>query len=189
MPTVFPRQSLQSHRRRTAVGGALFALGLLGACATARDATAPAGTRRAFTIMAADSSVLRFTIPRRVGQISADSMARIAGRVASLRAEPSLLTMRVGDSVSLHDRVRIMAIDSGGTELGELYGYDFSPRGPLWLVRDGRIWARELGTAEFHARFPQRLWKGDRAGRPSVGVPILIAAVGTTSPPIAPVVP
>lgn len=187
MPTAYPRQSLQSYRRRTAVGGALLALGMLGACATARDATAPAGTRR--VIIAADSNALRFTIPRRVGQISADSLARIAGRVASLRAEPSLLTMRVGDSVSLHDRLRIIAIDSGGTELGELYGYDFSPRGPLWLVRDGRIWARELGTAEFHASFPQRLWKGDRAGRPTVVVPILISAVGTTSPPIAPAVP
>lgn len=140
-------------------------------------------------VLRADSSVVRFSVPRRPGQISQDSQARISAVVASLRAEPGLLTIRVGDTVSVQARLRIIAVDSNGAELGEIQGYDFRPRGPLWLVRDGRFWAREIGTAEFRVAFPRHLWKGAPDASPAVVVPILVSATGSTSPPIRPRLP
>lgn len=142
---------------------------------------------RLLTRIAADSSVIRFTLPRRPGQLTYEQAAAIGPRISSLRTEPAMLQIRIGDSVSVQSLLRVMAIDSAGVELGELHGYDFSPRGAgLWLLRDGRMWARDLGVVQFTVSYARSLWRGDPSLVPKATVPIVITATGSTSPPVGP---
>jgi hypothetical protein len=161
------------------------------ACASTGDVTA-AGSRLARTMVRADTTVIRFTLPPRAGVMTSAQIEAVANRVATIRTEPSAITLRVGDSVYVQTLLRAFLVDSSGTDIGEIYRYDFAPSGPeLWMVRDGRLWGRQMGTAQYRIQFPRQYWKGDLALRPNVTVPILVTPTGRTSPavvvpPVAP---
>lgn len=102
------------------------------------------------------------------GAIPPERLGAISARIASLQAEPAELRVRVGDTVSVRQRVKAVAFDSAGTRLGSLPLYDGSiPASDATLaVPSGGLTfaAVRPGESAVTIRFPSRLWSG--LGRP-----------------------
>jgi hypothetical protein len=124
---------------------------------------------------AVESRTVDYAVPERAGRLSYPAVDSIGGRVRTLRATPTAITVTVGDTLRLPDVLRVIALDSAGTILGELPGYDFgfSGRG-MRLLADGRFVFTRTGTMRFTARFPEHAWRGKASDQPTVHVPIIV---------------
>jgi hypothetical protein len=102
-------------------------------------------------------------------------MADLAPSVRALRAEPGALTVQRGDTLRMADLVRIIALDSAGTPLGELpySDYGFEGRG-FFLLADGRVTFTRPGRLTYTVQWPESVWPGRASRRPMVAVPIRV---------------
>lgn len=161
--------SASPHFRRAVTLVMIAAISAL-ACARVTEVTDPAPRRLPVTVTMDTGGPIRFQLPTRPGQLTAEQTAAIATRIASLRAEPARLVIRVGDTVSVPMLVRILAFDSAGAPLGELNRYDFTTRGSsLFLLRDGtHVTAHRPALSTIpcgtrpSTRWPTYLREGDR---------------------------
>lgn len=122
---------------------------------------------------ALESRIVDYNVPERAGRLSVSAMDSLAPRVRTLRITPTVLTVAVGDTVRMSERLRVDALDSAGVVLGELpmYDFGFSGRG-MRLLADGRFVFSRTGTARFTAEFSEQFWRGKAADRPKVTVTI-----------------
>jgi hypothetical protein len=121
------------------------------------------------------SRTIDHSAPERPGRLSVAQLDSIAGRVHTLRAEPNELYYAVGDTARVADDVRILALDSAGTVLGELPIYDFQYRGALFRVLgDGRVHFRRRGAVRFQAIWPRPFWRHGTMPRPQAEVAIFV---------------
>lgn len=125
--------------------------------------------------MVMESTSVAHTVPVRAGQLTAAQLDSIAPFIHSLSAEPPELLQLVGDTVNVSALVRIIALDSAGSVLGELSTYDFgfSGRG-FRLLADGRLHLGRAGTVRFTARLPKRHWAGREGERPAATVAVQV---------------
>jgi hypothetical protein len=151
-------------------------LGLLAASACVR--AGPRGATVSVPIpvgAVAESRTVQYTVPERDGQLTAAQLDSVAPRVRTLRADPAELLQVVGDTVPVAALVRLLAIDSLGTVLGELPYYDFGVSGRGFrLLQDGRVLVTRRGTVQFTARWPGQHWRGAASRRPSVQVALIV---------------
>src|SRR3954451_16879813 len=76
---------------------------------------------------------------RRIPDITIDKMESIADRVRALRATPSTITMRAGQSIPL-DSIRVYALDANGHDIGRLVVFNFAIKpGEPAMAMPGRI--------------------------------------------------
>ena len=75
-----------------------------------------------------DSVRVQWNVPERAGQLSDERLAELRPRIARLVADPDTFRMGLADSVFLAQRVRVLAVDSEGSILGEIRRYGFSLR-------------------------------------------------------------
>lgn len=124
---------------------------------------------------ALESRTITDPTPGRAGQLSSAQLDSIAPHVRALRASPEELVHSVGDSIRVRQLVRVLAIDSAGSVLGELpyFDYGFSGRGAR-LLADGRLVLSRAGTVRYTLQFPQAHWRGGASTRPSTSVRITI---------------
>lgn len=126
-----------------------------------------------------DSRTIDRGVPARSGQLTAAQVDSLAPRIRALRADPDALDAFVGDTVRVAREVRILALDSAGTVLGELPVYDFGYTGRGFrLLADGGLSLSRAGTIVFTARLPATLWIGAPAKRPSAVVTLTIRRGG-----------
>jgi hypothetical protein len=94
-------------------------------------------------------------------EIPREDRPELAAHVAGLRLEPASIALRVGDTVLIRDRIRVLVIDSAGASLGRLPIYD-SRLGPgaVAMIGFGQLTALRPGTSEFEIRFPRLFWRG-----------------------------
>ena len=101
----------------------------------------------------------------------------LASSIRTLRADPIELPQLVGDTIRVADLVRVLAIDSTGTVLGEIRFYDSNYSGALRgfrILSDGRVYLSRRGTVRFRARLPKQYWRGAESARPSAEVSIVV---------------
>lgn len=129
---------------------------------------------------ALESRIINDTTPPRAGQLSSAQLDTIAPHVRALRVTPHELAQTVGDSIRVRELVRVLAIDSAGSVLGELpyFDYGFSGRGAR-LLADGRLVLGRAGTVRYTAQFPQAHWRGRASTRPSATVLITVFGNGS----------
>lgn len=122
-----------------------------------------------------ESRTVDRAVPARAGQLTPAQVDSLAPRIRALRAEPAELEQVIGDTVRIASHVRILALDSAGTVLGELSVYDFGYTGRGFrLLADGRVYLSRVGTVRFTAQLPAALWRGAPAERPSALVTLTI---------------
>lgn len=104
-----------------------------------------------------------------IDEIPRRDLPQVAARIARLRLEPEALMLRIGDTVSVRDSVRVLAIDSAGISIGRLPVYDsYLLPGAAVLVGPQRVAGREAGVSELQISFPRVLWGTREAPRPTV---------------------
>lgn len=100
--------------------------------------------------------------------------ASLAPKVRSITAEPSTLTVHVGDSVSLN-RIIVTVIDSSGHARGNLIGYDFQIKpGEPATARPRQVKGVRRGTADLVIHYPRAAWKARTDARPEAHVKIVV---------------
>ncbi len=101
-------------------------------------------------------------------------MISLAPKVRSITAEPSTLTLRVGETVSL-GRIIVTVIDSSGKARGTLIGYDFSikPGEPATAV-PRQITGMRPGTTDLVIHYPRTAWKARTDPRVEAHVKIIV---------------
>jgi hypothetical protein len=111
----------------------------------------------------------------RSGVIEPARMTALAPFVRSLRAEPSEVTVQRGDTLHITDQLRVLALDSAGTVLGELPFSDYGYRGRgFFMLADGRVTFNRPGTVRYTVQWPASAWSGAASRRPTVQVPIRV---------------
>jgi hypothetical protein len=100
--------------------------------------------------------------------------ASLAPKVRSITAEPSTLTIHVGETVSL-DRIIVTAIDSSGKARGNLIGYDFliKPGEPASAM-PRKVTGVRPGTADLVIRYPRASWKARTDPRVEAHVKVVV---------------
>jgi hypothetical protein len=122
-----------------------------------------------------ESRTIDNAVQSRPGLLTKEAFESIAGSVRALRADPSELFILVGDTIRIANEVRILALDSAGTVLGELPYYDFAYQGRgFFLLADGRARLNRVGTVVFTARLPTRHWRGTESTRPTTIVSLVV---------------
>ena len=103
-----------------------------------------------------------------------NDLAALAPKVASLRAKPNSITLRVGQTVSL-DSIKVTVLDSAGRVLGLLKGYDFGipPNQPA-TAEPRKMTGVRPGTTELAIRFPRNAWKARTDPRAEVKVKVVV---------------
>lgn len=106
--------------------------------------------------------------------IPVQDLPAVASRVYRLRATPSTITMRVGQTVEL-DSIKVTAIDGLGHVIGRLHAFDFGikPGEPVSVVPRHMIGTR-AGTTELTVRYPRSAWGARTAPRPFVTVRVVV---------------
>lgn len=159
-----------------------IALGLLLTAASACISSSGRGVSASVPVPAAvlmDSRTVDRGVPVRPGQLTAAQVDSLAPRIRVLRADPNVLDAFIGDTVRVAREVRILALDSAGTVLGELPTYDFGYAGRGFrVIADGGLTLSRAGTIVFTARLPATLWTGAPAQRPSAVVTLSIRRGG-----------
>lgn len=124
---------------------------------------------------ALESRTPDYRVPERAGQLTRAQVDSVAPRIRGLRADPAELAQGVGDTLRLPDVVRVYALDSAGTVLGELPSYDFrfSGRG-MRLLADGRFVFSRAGRMRFTATLHESQWRGRAADLPRATVSITV---------------
>jgi hypothetical protein len=124
---------------------------------------------------ALESRTPDYKVPERGGQLTREQMDSIAPRIRALRADPTRLALAVGDTLHMPSVLRVYALDSAGTVLGELPSYDFafSGRG-MRLLASGRFVFSRPGRMRFTPSLHEFLWRGRAADLPEVTVDITV---------------
>jgi hypothetical protein len=94
------------------------------------------------------------------GVIAESDLLKIAQTAKSLRVEPTSLTIKVGQRVTL-DTLTVTVIDSAGRVRGRLTGFDFvniKPGEPASVV-PRTLTGVHAGTTELVIRYPKLGWK------------------------------
>jgi hypothetical protein len=122
-----------------------------------------------------ESPTVDHAVPARAGLLTASRFEELAPSIRALRADPPELAAEVGDTLRVATEVRIVALDSAGTELGEIpfYDWEYTGRG-FRVLANGGVWLRRRGTLVFTARLPKRMWAGKASARPAIKVPIRV---------------
>ena len=83
----------------------------------------------------------------------------LAPKVRSIRATPSTITIRVGQTIQL-SAITVTVVDSAGRDRGLLLGYDFSikPGEPAEAI-PRQITGVRAGETDFIVRYPRTAWK------------------------------
>jgi hypothetical protein len=99
------------------------------------------------------------------------SVALVTQRI---QAEPSTITLRVGQSIGL-DAITVTAFDSAGKLRGRLVGYDFSikPGEPASAV-PRKITGDRVGETELIVRFPRLGWRARTDPRAEAKVRVVV---------------
>jgi imidazolonepropionase-like amidohydrolase len=104
---------------------------------------------------------IRLVAPPDSGDIPTSRYAEVAPRIARLRVEPAELRLRVGDTVTVRDRVKVFAIDSTGATLGTLPSYDYALKpgaaAPVPGISQTVVGTRR-GESIVTLSFPRRFW-------------------------------
>ena len=110
------------------------------------------------------SGPVSMTIVRRdPSDVPISRYAEIAPRIARLRTDPMELRIAVGDTVAIWSRVRVLAVDSAGADLGSLSTYDFAlASGAAGSVAASprTVVGLERGESIVTVSFPRALWSG-----------------------------
>jgi hypothetical protein len=109
-----------------------------------------------------------------IPDIAMDKMGAVADKVHSLRATPTTITMRVGQTIQL-DSVRVYAVDANGHDIGRLRAFNFGIRNgePATIVPRQFTGVRP-GTTQLRVSYPSAPW-GNRTGqRPAAIVKIVV---------------
>jgi hypothetical protein len=124
---------------------------------------------------ALESRTPDYRVPERSGQLTRAQVDSIAPRIRALRADPTELAVAVGDTVHMPSVLRVFALDSAGTVLGELPSYDFafSGRG-MRLLASGRFVFSRPGRMRFTPSLHEFLWRGRATDLPEVTVAITV---------------
>lgn len=106
--------------------------------------------------------------------IAPDQLTAVARTVKSVRAEPTTLTLRVGETVTL-GKITVTVLDSSGKVRGRLAGYDFGipPDGPAVAV-PRQITGVRPGTTELTVRYPRNSWKERTDPRAEAKIKIVV---------------
>ena len=125
----------------------------------------PAGTLDSIrAAMARTGGVIAMTVVRQdSGNIPIARYAEIAARVARLRADPGLIRVAIGDTVTISNELKVYAIDGAGTNLGSLSTYDYalSPGAAAPVPTSPRTFVgKERGESTVTVSFPRALWTG-----------------------------
>ena len=98
----------------------------------------------------------------------------LAPKVRSITAEPSRLTIHVGQTVSLN-KIVVTVFDSSGKARGNLIGYDFQikPGEPAKAV-PRQVTGLRPGAADLIIRYPRAGWKARNDARPEAHVKIVV---------------
>jgi hypothetical protein len=118
---------------------------------------------------------VRFEIPERTGQLTAEQMDSLGPSIRALRMDPDTVAHAIGDTVSVTAEARVLALDSASNVLGELRAYELEFLGSGFRMQaDGRVLVTKPGTVTFTARLPDRYWRGPRNARPAATLTILV---------------
>ncbi len=129
---------------------------------------------------ALESRTINYRVPDRAGKLTPAQRDSIAPRIRALRADPADLALEVGDTLRLPDVVRIFALDSAGTVLGELPNYDFAFSGRGFrILADGRFVFSRAGRMRFTASLQTVLWRGRPADLPEATVSVTVYRGGS----------
>ena len=101
-------------------------------------------------------------------------MTALAPKIKSIKAEPTSITLHVGETMSL-DKIAVTAIDSSGTTRGRLSGYDFAikPGEPASAVPRQMTGVRP-GTTELVIRYPYAAWRVRKDPRVEARVKVVV---------------
>jgi hypothetical protein len=92
--------------------------------------------------------------------------------VKSIRAEPTAITIRVGQTVQL-STINVIVTDSSGKDRGRLIGFDFSSlKGQPAEAIPRQIVGKRPGNAVLTIHYPQTVWKGRSDPPPAATVKI-----------------
>src|SRR5262245_10268224 len=92
-------------------------------------------------------------------ELDQPEMIALAPKVRSIKADPTTLTLHVGETMSF-DKVTVTVIDSSGKSRGRLVGYDFAikPGEPATAV-PRQVTGVRPGTTELRIIYPRSAWK------------------------------
>ena len=109
-----------------------------------------------------------------VADIDPNELSLLALKVRAIRAEPTTITLRVGQTISL-DAIKVVVVDSAGKVRGRLRGYDFSikPNEPATAV-PRQVTGVRAGTTELTIRYPRTAWKARSDPRAEVKVKVVV---------------
>lgn len=101
-------------------------------------------------------------------------MTTIAPKVRSIKAEPSTLTVHVGETIPL-GQIVVTVIDSSGKTRGRLIGFDFGikPGEPAMAV-PRQVTGVRPGTTELTILYPGSSWGARKDPRAEVKVKIIV---------------
>lgn len=133
-----------------------------------------------------DSVRVRWDVPERPGQLSDERLAELRPRIARLVADPDTFRMGLTDSVFLGQRVRVLAVDSEGSVLGELRRYGFSLRNGLSITPSGAVRAQYFVAGTFTATLSRSRQPSLFSAVPAATVTVLVQdSVGRPAPVFA----
>lgn len=93
-----------------------------------------------------------------IADISMDQMAVIAPRVAALRAIPSTLAIRVGQTIQL-DSIHLIAMDTQGHDIGRLRAFNFGIKpGEAATAVPRQVTGGRVGVTELRLSYPSAPW-------------------------------
>jgi hypothetical protein len=103
-----------------------------------------------------------------------NEMIALAPTVRSIKANPTSLTVHVGETLSF-DKVTVTVIDSSGTSRGRLIGFDFAikPGEPAVAV-PRQVTGVRPGTTELRIIYPRSAWKARADPRVETRVKIVV---------------
>jgi len=98
----------------------------------------------------------------------------LAPKVRSITAEPSSLTIHVGQTVSLN-KIIVTVFDSSGKARGNLIGYDFQIKpGEAAKAVPRQVTGVSPGTADLVIHYPRAAWKMRTDARPEAHVKVVV---------------
>ena len=108
-----------------------------------------------------------------VADIAPDQLDAVGRRVMALRADPTTLTLRVGEKVNL-SKIRVTAVDSSGRTIGRLVGFDFAIKpGEPASAYPREVTGVRPGSTDLFVRYPRVNWKGAQP-RPEAKLKVVV---------------
>ncbi|MEP6492502.1 MAG: hypothetical protein ABJF01_07485 [bacterium] len=108
--------------------------------------------------------------------LGATEVTALAPKVRSLRAEPSTVTIHVGQTVEFTS-LRIIAVDSAGHDRGQILGYDFGIKpGEAAEAVPRKLTGKRPGETDLVIHYPGSAWKPRTDPRAEVKVHVIVKA-------------